>query len=364
MQPLSKTLRAIFLGVALVSVMISAASYILLAELRRTPDATSAPVVFVVEQGDSTNTIATKLADAKLIRVPLLFTALVRMQELDGQLKAGTYNLNHTMTMSNIISALQLSQGVEEVQLTIIEGMRREQIAEVVGSAGFDNIDAQAFLTASADGASYKDRHFLLRDLPSGASLEGYLFPDTYRFSKTATVDQVINTMLDNFDQKYASFETSVQVQNGIHEIVTMASIVQREAVLTDEMPKIASVFWNRLKPENVGETGGGKLQADPTLQYALGAEGDWWPNLNTLSLGEINGNTSPYNTRVQTGLPPGPISSPGLAALEAAAKPDETEAYLYFVASCTEQGAHSFTASFEEFQTLEQEYLACQPQE
>lgn len=362
MQPVSKTLRAVFLGVALISLMFGCVGYMLLSELRRTTSDTPQLVVFEVEQGDSTGEIATKLAERQLIRFPFLFSALVRAQDLDGSLKAGTYNLRQNMTMSEIISALQVSPSFEEVSLTVIEGMRLEEIAEAVGNAGFADLDAQTFLTAASDGAAFKERHFLLNNLPEGADLEGYLFPDTYRFSKAATADEVVNAMLENFDKKYATFETTVQVQRNVHEIVTMASIIQREAARTNEMPQIAAVFWNRLKPENAGETGGGKLQADPTLQYALGKPGDWWPNLSTLTQDEINNNADPYNTRVQNGLPPGPISAPGLAALEAAAKPDDSQPYLYFVASCTDQGAHNFTTSFEEFQRLEQEYLACQP--
>ena len=358
----SKTLRAVFLGVALLAVMFGCVGYLLLTELRRTADASPTPVVFVVAPGDSTGAIATKLADSKLIRFPLLFSALVRSRNLDGSLKAGTYNLTHSMTMSQIISALQVSPKFAEVSLTIIEGMRREQIAELVDTAGFDAIDAETFLAATADGSRFKAKHFLLGNLPEGASLEGYLFPDTYRFSKNASVDEVVNTLLDTFDTKYATFETSVQVQRNVHELVTMASIIQREATRVDEMPKISAVYWNRLKPEFAGETGNGKLQADPTLQYALGKAGDWWPNLSKLSLDEINGNSNPYNTRVQPGLPPGPISAPGLTALEAAAKPDQSQPVLYFVAACNDPGAHKFATSFAEFQQFEQEYLACKP--
>ncbi|MBC8159958.1 MAG: endolytic transglycosylase MltG [Roseiflexaceae bacterium] len=360
MQSLSKTLRAVCLGVALVSVMLAGISYLLLSEIRRPAGESDELVVFVVEPGDSTNTIATELATQRLIRFPLLFSTLVRVQDLDGSLKAGTYNLNRTMTMSQIISSLQVSANFEEITITIIEGMRREEIANLVGTAGFVSLDEQAFLDASADGAAFADRHFLLANLPAGASLEGYLFPDTYRFSKLATADEVANTMLDNFDQKYSSFETEVQVARNVHEIVTMASVVQREASRVEEMPQIAAVFWNRLKPEFAAETGNGKLQSDPTLQYALGTPGAWWPDVNQLTREQIDGNLNPYNTRVQPGLPPGPISAPGLDALRSAARPDEAATYLYFVASCTNPGTHNFATSFDEFQALEQEYLAC----
>ena len=144
-----------------------------------------------------------------------------------------------------------------------------------------------------------------------------------------------------------------------------MASIVQREATDKAEMPKIAAVFWNRLKPENLGQFGGGKLGSDPTVQYVIGQKGNWWPKLDTLSADEIerqgaNSQLYAYNTRANPGLPPGPISNPGLDALQAAAQPDQIGNYLYFVASCEKPGTHKFASTFEEFNSYEQEYLAC----
>ena len=365
---LSKTLRALFLGVALISLMIACAGYAFLRELR-TPAGNSSEIVDItVEPGESTSAIATTLRQNGLIRQPLLFSFLVRSQGLDGKLQAGTFHLRSDMTMSQIISALQVTAKFEEVQVTIREGLRLEEIAEVIGGAGLTNVDEQSFLETARHGALFKDEHALLSSLPMTATLEGYLFPDTYRLAKTATVTEVINVLLDNFDKQYATFETEVTVAGpdgspmDVHSIVTMASIVQREAVLSGEMPKIAAVFWNRLKPEFQGETGNGRLQSDPTLQYVLGKPGAWWPKLDTLTLEQINANTNPYNTRVHPGMPPGPISSPGLLALRAAARPDATAPYLYFVASCSEPGAHKFATTNEEFQQFEQEYLSCSP--
>jgi len=370
---LSKTLRALFLGVALVSLMIACASYALLRELRAPAGSNSAIVEVTVNQGDSTSMIATTLRTAGLIRQPLLFTILVRSQGLDGKLQAGTFHLRSNMTMSQIISALQITTKVEEVQVTIREGLRLEEIAGVIGDASMPNADEAAFLAAARDGAHFKGQYALLDSLPEGASLEGYLFPDTYRFAKSATAEDVITIMLDRFRDQYQKFETRVTIAQpdgtpmDVHSIVTMASIVQREAARTDEMPRIAAVFWNRLKPENQGEFGGGRLGADPTVQYVLGQEGNWWPKLDGFTTEQINSagaNTdrSAYNTRSNGGLPPGPISSPGLDALEAAARPDASAPYLYFVASCDDPGAHKFATTNAEFQQYEQEHLSCTP--
>ncbi|NOK57439.1 MAG: endolytic transglycosylase MltG [Chloroflexi bacterium AL-W] len=363
MVSLSKTVRALCLGVALVSFMIGGAGYLLLREIQSPVMASDdAEVVeFIVEEGDTTNTIATNLGSAGLIRQPLIFTTLVRMQGLDGQLQTGNYLLRPNMTMSEIMSALQVSIVMEDIQIQTIEGMRLEEMAEIVGQAGLPQVTEEAFLAAAQDGALFQEQYFLLQDLPSGASLEGYLFPDTYRVASTATVTDVIGVMLNRFVEQYSEVETQVQVEDvTIHDLVTMASIVQREAALQDEMPQISAVFWNRLKEENLDETGGGKLQADPTLQYAIGESGEWWPKLDTLTIDEINGVDDPYNTRVNSGLPPGPISNPGLNALLAAARPDESAPYLYFVASCPEDGSHRFATTFAEFEQYEDEYLQC----
>jgi UPF0755 protein len=328
---LSKTLRALCLGVALAALMVACVASIVLNEIRRPAGDDDTPVPFSVETGDSTSAIATSLRRDGLIRVPQLFTLLVRMQGFDGKLQAGNYTLRPNMTMSQIISTLQSGVKVEEKEITLVEGLRLEEIAEQIGAAGLPNVDEEAFLKAARDGAAFKPNHFHLGSLPEDATLEGYLFPDTYRIASTATVTDVIDTLLNRFDEQYATFEKEVHVPDvDVHKIVTMASMIQREAGNKKEMPLIAAVFWNRLKPENAGEFGGSKLGSDPTVQYVIGQKGNWWPKLDTLGADEINnaGANSPrypYNTRANGGLPPGPISNPGLDALRAAAQPDES---------------------------------------
>ncbi len=363
---MSKTLRALFLGVALIALMVACVGSILLNELRRPADTAETPIAFTVEPGDSTGAIATNLRREGLIRIPQLFTLLVRMQGFDANLQAGNYLLRPNMTMSQIISALQIGIKVDEKEITIIEGLRLEEIAAQIGAAGLANVSETTFLTAARAGTTWKPNHFHLGTLPENASLEGYLFPDTYRIASTATVSDVIETMLNRFDEQYATFEKEVRVPDvDVHMIVTMASIVQREATIRTEMPLIAAVFWNRLKPENAGEFGGSRLGSDPTVQYVIGQPSNWWPKLDTLSIDEINNagaNTEryAYNTRANGGLPPGPISSPGLEALRAAAQPDAAASYLYFVASCQAPGTHNFATTNQEFLKFEQEYLNC----
>lgn len=351
--------RALMLGVALIALVVSCGGYVALSEIRAPASAEGDPIEFIVEDGSSTSDIATNLQTEGLIRQPALFTLLARTQDLDGKLQAGRYVLSPTMTMSEILIALQSSR-VEDVEVTLTEGMRLEEIAESLEGAGI--VGADEFLAAARDGDSFREDYFLLGSLPDGATLEGYLFPDTYRFAEDAEADEVIRTMLDRFAEQYATIERGVRVPGAtVHDLVTMASIVQREAALESEMPQIAGVFWNRLKPENAPSFGGGLLGADATVQYALGystQENTWWrKNLTATDLLDA----SPYNTRATPGLPPGPIAAPGVVALTAAAQPDDSSGYLFFVADCAKDGTHNFARTLEEHTQFEAEWLACQ---
>jgi UPF0755 protein len=187
--------------------------------------------------------------------------------------------------------------------------------------------------------------HDFLADRPEGVtSLEGFLFPDTYEFPSDATARDVIARMLDTFGQRFTpELREQARAQGlTVYQAVTLASIVEREAVLPEERPIIASVFLNRLRA-------GMHLNADPTVQYALGYQGEghgWWKRPLLLEDLEVD---SPYNTYRHVGLPPGPICNPGLAALEAVVNPADTR-YLYFVANdVAGDGSHVFAETLEE---------------
>jgi UPF0755 protein len=178
-------------------------------------------------------------------------------------------------------------------------------------------------------------------ELPDPPSLEGYLFPDTYNLSTDMTAIDLVKVMLDNFENQVDAELQERFNENGfsLHQAVTLASIIEREAVIAEEGPVIASVFINRLAL-------GMKLEADPTVQYAIGSEGGgWWKP--SLTLDDLNVQ-SPYNTYLYEGLPPGPIANPGLSALRAVAYPAETT-YLYFRAMCDGSGRHAFAVTYEE---------------
>jgi UPF0755 protein len=347
------------LGAALIALVVACAGSLILSEIRRPAAASGDPTEFIIEPGESTGSIATRLREEGLISQPAVFRLLARSRDLDDKLQAGRYILSPTMTMSEILIALQSSR-VADIQVTIPEGLRIEEIAAIIEAAGL--VGAEDFLNVARDGDRFRDAYFLLGSLPPGASLEGYLFPDTYRFAPSAGAEEIVGVLLSRFVEQYGTIERDVRVPDvTVHQIVTMASIVQREAAVVAEMPTISAVFWNRLKPENAPDFGGGQLGADPTVQYALGysaLENTWWRRELTFTDLQVD---SPYNTRLRPGLPPGPIANPGLAAMRAAAQPDETAPYLFFVADCAKDGSHNFAVTLAEHQQFEAEWLACQ---
>ena len=299
------------------------------------------PVTFVVEPGETAGTIAARLEQLGLVSDGELFRLYIRHRGLDAHLEAGEYQLRANMTMAEIAEALQHGRP-EETVVTIPEGWRMEQIAEMLSER--TSIDGDEFLALAREGTFERD---FLRDRPEGASLEGYLFPDTYRLPAQPSALDLIERMLDNFGRRFTPEMRQAAAERGmtIHEVVTLASIVEREAVIPEERPLIASVFLNRLAK-------GMTLDADPTVQYALGRQGEaWWKKPLLYQDLEVD---SPYNTYKNAGLPPGPICNPGLDSIQAVLWPAETD-YLYFVA--TGDGSHAFAETMEEHLRNQERY-------
>lgn len=303
------------------------------------------PVPFTVDIGASAAGIAAKLQEQNLITDADLFRLFLRYNGLDASLEAGDYQLRRNMNMREIAAALQKAS-FEEVVVTIPEGWRAEQIADLLTQE--DIMDGAIFLAAVRQGTAVD--HPLLADRPAGASYEGYLFPDTYRLPLNASPEDLISRMLDNMATKIPDNAPSLAAAQGytFYEILTIASIIEREAVVPEERTTIASVYLNRLAQ-------GMPLQADPTVQYAMGYQtdsGQWWKTPVTLE--EYSQVNSPYNTYLNYGLPPGPIANPGAASINAALQPDQTD-FLFFM-GCGE-GAHLFA---EDFETHQANVAAC----
>lgn len=306
------------------------------------------PVKFVIEQGENAEQIAASLATAGILSDPVLFRRYVRFYGLDNGLEAGTFSVDPRITISQL-AALLTDARIEEIELRFIEGWRFEEMVNYLSQVQPANIDANEFeaLVRRQRSLNLSEFDFLI-SLPESASLEGYLFPDTYRIPIDADASYLVQSMLENFDRQVSpSLRQSYGVQGlSVHEAVTMASIIQREAVVAEERPLMAGVFLNRFR-QNI------LLQADPTVQYAVGFQADsgtWWKS--PLSAADLE-NGSPYNTYRFAGLPPGPISSAGFGSLEAVGRPVATD-YLFFVVDCTSSinGAHVFSQTFEEHLT------------
>lgn len=311
-------------------------------ELQRPAGTDDTPVTFVVQPGETAASVAQRLQEAGLISNAELFRRYLQYKGMDAGLEAGTYTLRQTMTIPEIAEALQTGLRPERV-VTIREGLRLEEVAAAVAAqTGVAEADFIALVTTGWRETNLKDYPFLA-DLPPGTSLEGYLFPETYRLPEEVTAYDVVARMLATFDARVTEEMRMGAANQGlaVHQLVTLASLVEREAVIPEERPIIAGVFLNRLR-------NGWLLNADPTVQYALGYDaktGKWWrrlyfDELGVNSLAEID---HPYNTYRYPGLPPGPICSPGLASIQASAFPAQTD-YFYFIADCHKNdGSHLF---------------------
>lgn len=335
-----------------------------LAQIDRPFSVDDTPVRFVVEPGTPARRIGEELVAAGLIEDDLLFEAYVRVNGLAEKLEAGTFILAPSMTMAEIVDALQDAEA-SSITITIPEGWRLEQVAEYLEEAqvfGDDGAGADAYREQAQSGdLTGLDplRYPFLQDRPAGASLEGFLFPDTYDVPAVGTVPaDVLSRQLDNFAAKVIpAYEEAVAAGTtdlDLFSVLILASIVEREAVIPEERPDIAGVYLNRL-------ANGIALEADPTVQYAMGYQPEtdqWWKT--PVFLEEYSSVDSPYNTYLYPGIPPGPIASPGLSSIRAVLDPAEHD-YLYFVAVPDGTGAHVFATTFEEHAVNVQRYLTGQ---
>jgi UPF0755 protein len=308
------------------------------------------PVPFVVPPGTPAKAIAQDLQAAGLVNDALLFEAYVRAGGLANRLEAGEYTLRATMTIPEIAAALQNSVA-PGVTVAVRPGWRLEQTAGHLTSLGVADGDEyrRTALAADLSGLAPEDRlrYSFLQFLPAGQSLEGYLYPDSYQLPRDgATAADLLKRQLDAFEQRVMPVYWEAIAQGAttleLHDVLTVASIVEREAVLDEERPMIAGVYLNRLAR-------GMRLEADPTVQYAMGfqpASGQWWKT--PVFLEEYSQVFSPYNTYLNNGLPPGPIAAPRLASIQAVLNPAQHD-YLYFVAEPGGTGRHVFARTFDE---------------
>ncbi|MGD2059192.1 MAG: endolytic transglycosylase MltG [Anaerolineales bacterium] len=318
-------------------IMLGALLFIRHNELDEVVSQPEAMIAIEVAEGESADDVIQKLVSSGFINDGILLRAYMRYRGLDRGIEVGEYFLHGGMSIRQIAEALQSAQPFAST-LTIPEGWRREQIAALIDTFDF-SFSGQDFLevTSSRIPGTVVEAY-----LPGGASLEGYLFPDTYRIDSGTDSIGLASMMLDTFTLRVSPdlLEGFEEQGLSIHEAVTLASIVEREAVIPEERSRIAAVFLNRLERDM-------KLEADPSVQYALGlqASGSWWKADLTQQDLQVD---SPYNTYLYTGIPPGPIANPGLSALQAVAEPMESDE-LYFRALCDGSGRHAFARTYEQ---------------
>jgi UPF0755 protein len=323
----ARVLFGIFLAAGLVLAVPSGLVYL--------PSGPEKEIFVDIPPGSSTGQIARQLEQAGVVRTRYAFD-LVRVWKR-GTLKAGEYRFDHPASAVEVYSRIARGD-VYTLAVTIPEGANRFEIASRVAQAGYLNVTRQDFLAATVSETS------LITALdPKAKSLEGYLFPDTYRFPRKVTSAQIVAAMVRRFKTESAQIGLSKvgQASGNLHDLVTLASLVERETAVNSERPLVASVLSNRLA-KNM------PLMTDPAVIYGLEVQGKWRGAIYQSDLADSKKDT-PYNTYHHTGLPPGPICNPGLPSLRAALDPAVTN-YLYFVAAGADpQGKSRFAATLDE---------------
>ncbi len=329
-----KILTRLLIGAFLAVAILIAWQAISLHRFANTPAADEgAAVLFNIRAGENFTRLAARLHDEGLITDRRRFRLLARFRGEDKNLKAGEYRLTATMTPAQILDVL-VDGKAYLYRLTIPEGFNLQQIAEEVARQQLGN--AEDIRKAAADVG-------LAKMLPDSArSLEGYLFPDTYFFPKGAPASTIVATMVHRFHEQFPAewVQRAEELHLTVHEVVTLASIIEKETGDPSERPIIASVFHNRLKKRM-------RLESDPTVIYGIE---DFDGNLKRKHLRT----PTPYNTYVIRGLPPGPIANPGRAAIEAALYPAQTD-FLYFVSK--KDGTHHFSTNIRDHNRAVRKY-------
>lgn len=295
------------------------------------------PVQIVIEKGTGSSEIAERLANQGVIANPNMFRLKLRMSQESGTLKAGTYDLSTGLGYDEVMAQLREGPPIHYITVTIPEGFTVEQIAARVQEK--TGVRTQDFLALAKTGAKEFDHPFLASN-PTD-SLEGYLFPKTYRVKVGSSARDIIDLMLRQFEKETTGLDLTYAAGQDLtlHDVVVIASMIEREASVAQDRPLVSSVIYNRLSK-------GMLLEIDATVQYVVG-------NKSRLLYSDLEVD-SPYNTYRNRGLPPGPIACPGLASLQAAAAPAQT-GYLFYVLT-HKDGSHSFAATHAEFLKLKAE--------
>ncbi len=311
--------------------------------------------VIEVSSGEGIDSVGQKLKRENIIDSVILFKAYSWMSGKESQIKAGKYNLNSEMSVKEIVNKMAGGNVIQDiVTIRITEGKRLSEIADILKQQ--EVATREEFLEITGypqkkykeeerrNRQQFANNYDFLQDKPAEYGLEGYLFPDTYEFYKNIEAEKVVMKMLNNFSRKLTPDIRQEIKERGktVHEIITMASLLEKEARTEEEMKIVAGIFWDRMEEET-------PLQSCATIAYALGKDKIKYSNLDT----EID---SPYNTYRHKGLPPAPIGNPGLKAIRAAIDPTETD-YRYFL-SPVGSDKTLFSETYEEHLRKKRQYV------
>ncbi len=322
-----KKTSPIFIIIVLTAVILAAGGLLIIKDFSGI--GISKEITVTIPEGSGTGKIASILKSEGIIKYPTVFSKAAQKAGFDKKMKSGDFTFEPGMSYIDVMTELLANGEGNIIKVTIPEGYELSQILKRLAEAGV--VGEEEFSDALLKDYDYR----FLKDVPERENrLEGYLFPDTYNFKKDDTGENVIKIMLDNFDKHFKDeyYSRAEEINMSVDEIVTMASIIERETNSPNERKKVAGVFYNRLK-KNM------RLQSCATVQYALGERKP------VLSVADTRID-SPYNTYTNYGLPAGPIASPGDSCIEAALYPEDTDA-LYFVLDSS--GNHVFSQTYEE---------------
>ena len=335
-------------------------------------------VEFLVEPGDTARTIASRLENQGLIGDQRAFVFIATDRQLTGALQQGTFLLRRNLTPDQLVSALLSPPLVKYVDIALRTGLRLEQITAKLETLPLQ-MDAASFyrLVRSPPAALIDDYPWLkkiLADAPVGASLEGFLWPATYRVLPDTTADELVRLMLDKFAANVGPDRMAVPKERGLtfYQVMVLASIVELEALHDEEKPLIAGVYANRLDARKFPRQ---TLESDPTIFYVHDtlelAKIEiprwttyvfWAPIKGGLTNAELPPAVAGYNTYTHQGLPPGPLDTPTLTSIDAALEPDTKDGYLYFLAKGDGTGTTVFAKTFKAHQANVQKYLKPSP--
>ncbi len=285
------------------------------------------PQIFIIERGTPVQTIIKNLYNENFIRNEIIFYMLIKQKGIDKNLQAGDFRLNRSMSAEEV--ATTLTKGSLDIWVTILEGLRKEEVAQIL-----------------AEKLSIPTVEFI------NSAKEGYLFPDTYLIPRGANTQTVLSIFQNNFDRKYTSEMQRVAKSKGLtdHQVITLASLVEREEKQHTDRVKVASIMLKRIKSD-------WPLQIDATVQYAIGYQTSahtWWKRNLTRTDLKVD---SPYNTYLNVGIPPGPIGNPSLSSINAVLEATANTPYWYYISNTKGTSMH-FATTLEEHNENIRKYL------